>query len=382
MKNWISILVLLCIVLSTPGLKAQDPYRRIDALVEKTDSLKSIGALANYINRTYSSEYEKTRAIFYWLTQNISYAPELMYSFTTSDNRGRLAREVFENKAAVCIGYAALFDTLCKQCGIKSYVVLGSTRQSFLPAIIGHAWNAVRLFDEWQIVDATWGSGVLQNNRFVKRLNNYYFLPDPKQLISTHLPIDPIWQMLKQPVTLYQFHSQVKSTVTVDWNYNDSINQFLASDGLSQVKSVSRRLNEFGRNSEVTSNYANYLKARELEFYNVILNAALKSYNRAIEGFNQYVDFKNHQFTPARSDDNIRRIMPDIINDLDFAGKQYSLVINQITEATYIENINSNLRQLRDLRERANEEKKFVDKYLSTPKNKRRDLFYTKKTIK
>ncbi|MBL7934091.1 MAG: hypothetical protein JNL60_19460 [Bacteroidia bacterium] len=364
------------------GLSSQtqeNPYQRLDALMDGTaDSLTSMHAVAKYVNRNYGTEYEKSRALFYWISQNVSYSPDLMYTFRTGDDWSQLAKDAFDNKVAICTGYAALFDTLCKLCNIPCYIVVGSTRQDFLPAIIGHVWNAVKIYNEWQIVDPTWGTGYLQGNRFVKKINNTYFLADPEKIIKSHLPIDPIWQMLKRPVTLYQFHAQLKSNAYMDWHYADSIEVFLKSDELTQIRSVLRRLKEFGNNSEVTANYTNYLKAKELNYYNSLLNLALKNYNQGVEKYNRYVDFKNHQFSPAKPDEIIRKMIPEVLENLGLAEKQYKLVINEIDDANYKEGINSNLSQLVELMNQARQEKKFVDKYLATPKNKRRDLFYTK----
>ncbi len=381
-KNFlIFILVLLMCSVSYSQKKAtasQNPYARIDQQMLNNDSLNSLAAIGRFITTTFTSEYDKTRAIFYWITENIRYAPELMYSFTTNENKSKLVKNVFENRTGICLGYAVLFDTLCKLSNVQSYLILGSTKQSFLPSITGHAWNAVKIFDVWQIVDVTWGSGFLQNNHFVKQRKNYYFLPDPEKLILTHLPVDPIWQLLAHPITLYQFHSHLKSTISTDWNFQDSISSYLSSDEIYKIKGTRRRLAEFGNNSEVTSNYFNYLKSKELEYYHFKMTSALKSYNLAVEEYNAYIDFKNHQFTPGRPDEEIKQLLPQISANLESSTEEYSLIFSEITEVSYIDNITSNLKQIKDLKERVAEERKFVDKYLSTKKNKRRDLFYTK----
>lgn len=379
MRYWFAIFI-FCFCNSTLfSQNKENPYQRLDALMDGTsDSLSSINAVAIYVNRNFNTEYEKSRAVFYWISQNISYSPDLMYTFRTADNWSQLAKDAFDNKVAICTGYAALFDTLCKLCNVPSYMIVGSTRQDFLPAIIGHVWNAVKIYNEWQIVDPTWGSGYLQGNTFVKKTNNTYFLADPEKLIKSHLPIDPIWQMLKRPLTLYQFHAQLKSNAYMDWHYADSIELFLKSDELAQTRSILRRLKEFGNNSEITSNYTNYLKAKELNYFNNLLNLAHKNYNQGVEKYNKYVDFKNHQFNPSKPDDVIRKMIPEVLENLLLAEKQYKLVISEIEDANYKENISSNLNQLTELMTHARQEKKFVDKYLATQKNKRRDLFYTK----
>jgi hypothetical protein len=45
-------------------------------------------------------------------------------------------------------------------------------------------------------------------------LDEYYFMPDPRQLIFTHFPMDPRWQVLENPISLEEFEElvPVKST--------------------------------------------------------------------------------------------------------------------------------------------------------------------------
>jgi hypothetical protein len=68
-----------------------------------------------------------------------------------------------------------------------------------------HTWVAVRIKGQWQLVDATWGAGHVQDKRFVKRFNEYYFFPAPDQLLFTHLPNEPKWQLVKTPLSAEEF---------------------------------------------------------------------------------------------------------------------------------------------------------------------------------
>ena len=45
-------------------------------------------------------------------------------------------------------------------------------------------------------------------------LDEYYFMPDPRQLIFTHYPLDQRWQLLRQPISTEEFEElvPVKST--------------------------------------------------------------------------------------------------------------------------------------------------------------------------
>ncbi len=355
-----------------------NPYSETDKIIDKNEStFTSLISIANFIDTTFKKEQDKCRAIYYWITKNISYAPELMFTYKTVNKRNQLVKDVFDNKTAVCIGYATLFDTLCKLSHLTSYVIEGSTKQSFLPAVIGHAWNGVKINNTWQIIDATWGSGYLKSNRFIRKLNNDYFFADPEKIINTHFPIDPIWQMQMYPITLYQFHTSAPSTIKSQWWYQDSINDFLKLSEIDKITNVARRLNEFGTSSEVTSNYYNYLKSKEGEYYTKKLNVAGTQFNHATEEYNAYINFKNKQFTPQRTDAEIAKIMPsitEILNNTKAEVKTIPVDFNE-NSASFIQSLN---KQITELSSKVETETTFIKKYLATKKNRRKELFYTK----
>jgi hypothetical protein len=300
-----------------------------------------------------------------------------MYTYKTKQDNSKAVKEVMENKSGICSGYAALGDTLFKLCHLTSYLVEGSTKQSFLPAIIGHAWNAVKVDGDWKIIDATWGSGHLKNQKFVKDRHDHYFFPGPPQLISTHLPIDPIWQLLERPVTLHQFYTGSDATVKTDWNYRDSIAVWMALPEILQISATIRRLNEFGTNSEITFNYLNYLKSKEADYYIKKLNHAGAVYNEASDKFNDYIAFKNKQFSPAKPDAEIAKIMPAIKELVIKAKEEIASVPAQFTESNgpYLQSMN---KYFKEMEERIEVETKFINKYLSTKKSRRKELFYVK----
>lgn len=355
-----------------------NPYSETDKIIDKNEvSFTSLNSISTFIDTTFKKEEDKCRAIFYWITKNISYAPELMFTYKTVNKRSQLVKDVFDNKTGICIGYATLFDSLCKRTHLTSYVIEGSTKQNFLPAIIGHAWSAVKIDNTWRLVDATWGSGYLQNNKFVRKVNNDYFLSDPDKIIKTHYAIDPIWQMQMYPITLYQFHTGSPSTIKTAWWFQDSINDFLKLSEIEKITTVARRLNEFGTSSEVTSNYYNYLKSKEADHYTKKLNGAGNMFNHATEEYNAYINFKNKQFTPTKTDAEIAKIMPSISELLNTAKAEIVSVPSEFNEqsAAFVQSINN---QIKELESKVETETKFVNKYLGTKKAKRRELFYTR----
>jgi len=47
------------------------------------------------------------------------------------------------------------------------------------------------------LVDSCWGAGCLnERGQFTFNFEPGYFLPPPEQFIYTHLPTEPIWQLL------------------------------------------------------------------------------------------------------------------------------------------------------------------------------------------
>lgn len=74
---------------------------------------------------------------------------EFMY-VDESFNDSFTAYGALMNGKCVCSGYAAAFKLLSEEAGLESIVVTG-----ILDGGLSHAWNKVKLDDEWQIVDVT-----------------------------------------------------------------------------------------------------------------------------------------------------------------------------------------------------------------------------------
>ncbi|HHT44059.1 MAG TPA: hypothetical protein GXZ89_00945, partial [Fastidiosipila sp.] len=58
------------------------------------------------------------------------------------------------NQRAICSGYAQAYQLLAQIVGLQSYYIEGSI---LVPVdVTEHAWNVVKLDDEWLVVDTTW----------------------------------------------------------------------------------------------------------------------------------------------------------------------------------------------------------------------------------
>ena len=97
------------------------------------------------------SDYEKIRAIYGWLCQNVT------YDYNTLEDDSYLLKystyAALVNKTAVCQGYATAFYRMALMAGVNARVVTSEE----------HAWNIVQLDGLWYHVDSTWDSEVEPN---------------------------------------------------------------------------------------------------------------------------------------------------------------------------------------------------------------------------
>ena len=169
----------------------------------------SIPALVNYLVRPAQNDFEKVRAIFRWISQNIDYDVDSFFE-------RRLINEdpetVIRRGSAVCGGYAQLFKRMCREIAIPCEIIPGWSKiyVETLSSQPNHAWNAVRINQQWYLLDVTWGSGYINDQQtYTKSFQEHYFLTDPSLMIYDHFPEDKKWQMLDSPITRQEFDNLI-----------------------------------------------------------------------------------------------------------------------------------------------------------------------------
>jgi hypothetical protein len=161
---------------------------------------KDIDQLLAYLLRAAGVELEKTRLIFSWIAANVDYDD---HGFNTGNYSDLSAAGVFMNRRAVCQGFAELFREMGERAGLEVIRVSGYSKgityregQTFERT--NHAWNLVRIEDEWKLFDVTWaqGHGTVRQGKLVsvKEFDDFWFDTDPDAFVFTHLPEDPRWQ--------------------------------------------------------------------------------------------------------------------------------------------------------------------------------------------
>lgn len=377
-------LILPVLLLISTLCWAQQPqkYADIDARIMKIPktSTYSVNDIAAYVKANFKTDEEKARAVFYWIAQTISYDVENMNKNKLYDSEQQIVDEVLNNRKGVCAHYATLFSQICNEAGVKAFVVNGFTRSDGIVAKLSHAWNVAFINSKWCFFDPTWGAGGVMNGRFVRKLNNLYFNTKPEDMIISHYPFDPMWQLLQYPVNNVDF---IAGKINIDpkkplFNYTDSILMFEKQSKKDQLTTTIRRMKKGGLSNEllvneysmITSRLNIYRKNDMIDFY----NSGVEKYNNAVAEFNDFIAYRNNQFRPTKSDAVIKLMLENTEN----STAECRRLIDQIVYADpSVESMKNSLeKMLNNLEKAVAEQREFLNKYLSTKKIFRKSLFY------
>lgn len=179
-------------------------------LYDNDDAVYTIDSLAAKLEETADTEAEKSLAIWLWITNNIAYDVDSYLSGQSGENS---AEAVLENRKSTCGGYANLFYALAEAMDLEAMVIIGYAKgdgyeegDEFDIWDMNHAWNAVKIDGDWQLLDATWGAGAINSSQeFVEDYDESWYMPDPEHFIFSHLPVDNQWQLLDTPITKSRF---------------------------------------------------------------------------------------------------------------------------------------------------------------------------------
>jgi len=209
--KFIFFIILAIACSQAPLLARTNRYETIDRHALSTPRLaeQSVQVLARYLVLPARNDEEKARAIFRWIAKNITYDTR---SYFTGSIRETGPDRVLRDRTAVCGGFSGLFKSLGREAGIEIENISGYAKGfdyrigKHFRGPANHAWNAVKLDGVWRLLDATWGAGHLDEaGRFVREFDEHFFLTPPEQMVYTHLPEDPRWQLLDPQITQEAF---------------------------------------------------------------------------------------------------------------------------------------------------------------------------------
>jgi hypothetical protein len=197
--------------------------------------------LTKRLTAGYTSDEEKIRAIYIWVTSNISYD---VHRFKRGVSNHNSIETTLRKRKALCAEYSELFIAMCNYAGIEATGIIGyakglGTYENQRYYVPNHQWCMVKLGNEWKLIDPMYASGYLHfKARFIdymrwispiprlpvayskmkykRKRNDSYYLTSPKDFVVEHLPIEKMYQLLQNPVDASTFE-----------NDSQSINNFL-----------------------------------------------------------------------------------------------------------------------------------------------------------
>ncbi len=356
---------------------SQPNYPAIDEKSKNVpDSLIHYSTIANYLTHDLVTDTEKARAIYIWIAHNIWYDLSKVSSGKRYFSSAEILDEVFANRTGVCQHYSELFHAMSRSVGLESFLITGYTRDVYGEiADLSHAWNGIKTDTGYYFLDVTWAAGYEQKGKYIHEFRDEYFLLPPTEFITDHMPFDPVWQFLDNPVSNQQFIAKDFSHLNKPGNYAfpDSIEHHLALNDLNQLENATRRIIENGIKNDLIQTQVD---ENNLQLTNLRFNHAIDTMNTGIDSYNLYVSHKNRQFlNPKLSDDAITAMIENAEKGVYAAEEMLRHL--QSTNHEMNRSIKEASNSMPELVSAIRRERYFVDKYLKRWKPLRIFMFYT-----
>ena len=332
----------------------------------------STSSIANYLQSNFKTDKEKLLAAYVWVTANIRYDKDSMYNINWGPDPQTKISSALRRRKGVCENFAAIFCDISSKCGIPSFVVTGYTMQSGSVKRTGHTWCAVYPDNEWLLCDPTWDAGPGNRTNF--------FLISPSEFIGSHMPFDPLWQLLPYPVSHREFSRGSFHTKKEDspLNVADSVKAFLQLDSLYQLEASLVRMKQAGLENDMVNSWRSFVNMKVAIVYEDkdmnLYNSAVVDLNRANTIFNHFVEYRNNGFIPTKPDAEIRALLDPIAGIISSAEKK----LDQIGRS--VENLQYDTAPLQKrfdaLKQRVKEQQNFLKQYVESSLADRGKLFY------
>lgn len=159
MKRIILVLILFCSRVYAYDFTLVD--KKTISIVNNGINYDDINSLTHELNKNTTSDVEKCRAYYIWLTHSIVYdisiRNDIEYINNSHTNKALYA---FKKKRGTCSEIAIMFKIMCEYSNILCIVVCGDIIKEYTKDLKNksHAWNSVMIDNKIYFIDATWGA--------------------------------------------------------------------------------------------------------------------------------------------------------------------------------------------------------------------------------
>lgn len=362
--------IFCCINSSNAQNEGMTRFRNVpDIPASQTNTTVDIAA---FIAKDNNTDIKKIHAIYSWVTNNIKYDKDSIHRVILDEDNEERVTYALKRRKGVCENFAAIFNDICQKSGINSFAIEGYTKQNGSIDRTPHVWCAAFVDNKWALYDPTWDAGFISSGRFVSQVQTNYFQRSPEDFIQTHFPFDPMFQFLSYPVTYKEFYrgdTRINNSKSY-FNYMDSIGAYKNQDPLTQYLSTVSRIKNAGWPAAMVDTKLKRIKLEiELIYQDkdmALYNSAITDYNEGVAIFNNFLTYRNNQFKPAKTSDEIQDMFNSITKKIATANQKLNEV-NKST-ATLVLDTGDIQKKLTDLSVNIKEQETFFKNYLSSAK--------------
>jgi hypothetical protein len=370
-------------LIGTSHAQDKNDYAKVDKIILSLGStVNKTDDVANFIIANFKTEEERIRAVFMWTASNLTYDIENMFAINFYEKREEKVLKAMKSKMGICEHYASIFSEIAAKSGIRNYIIEGYTKQNGVTDYMPHAWNAALINNQWFLFDATWGSGFVENDLFVKKINEFYFMMNPTTIIKSHMPFDMLWQFVNYPVTNKEFYADKvnQDSSKTYFNYVDTLAKYELQSELERLNGIASRIERNGIRNSMSYDRLAHVR-QEIEAYSQnktanSYNTASKEFNDAINLFNAFIDYRNKQFTPKKTDAEIQKMLDASIAKMNVTKKHLADITNPNESVVVL--ISSLNKSIIDSEQRIKEQQDFLKLYFAKNTEGRKMMFYKK----
>lgn len=189
------------------------------------------------------------------------------------------------------------------------------------------------------------------------------------------MPFDPLWQLLYHPVSFIDFNNgTVKEDATrAFFNFPDSIVVYEKQNETERDQASYTRTDNNGAKNAQVFNRLLYIRQMIEQTKIDQYNTAVAYLNDAVSNFNDFIRYRNKQFTPMRPDAGIQAMLDSASNPYSLAKMQLSRIKDPGPNITGT--MGSLQKQMNDFSQQLEEQEVWLAKYFSKGKSGRKGMF-------